>query len=160
MKKALITGITGQDGAYLAEFLLTKGYEVHGIKRRASSFNTDRIDHLYQDPHQPNRKMHLHYGDLTDATNLIRIVQLVRPDEIYNLAAQSHVAVSFETPEYTANADALGTLRLLEAIRILKLERSTRFYQASTSELYGNAKPPQNEVTPFQPRSPYAAAKL
>jgi len=140
--------------------LLTKGYEVHGIKRRASSFNTDRIDHLYQDPHQPNRKMHLHYGDLTDATNLIRIVQLVRPDEIYNLAAQSHVAVSFETPEYTANCDALGTLRLLEAVRILGLEKRIRFYQASTSELYGKvAEAPQSEATPFHPRSPYGAAK-
>src|SRR5437762_5851713 len=159
-KRALITGITGQDGAYLAEFLLTKGYEVHGIKRRASSFNTDRIDHLYQDPHQPNRKMHLHYGDLTDAANLIRIVQLVRPDEIYNLAAQSHVAVSFETPEYTANCDALGTLRLLEAVRILGLEKRIRFYHASTSELYGNvAEAPQSEATPFHPRSPYGAAK-
>jgi GDPmannose 4,6-dehydratase len=140
--------------------LLTKGYEVHGIKRRASSFNTDRIDHLYQDPHQPNRKMHLHYGDLTDATNLIRIVQLVKPDEIYNLAAQSHVAVSFETPEYTANSDALGTLRLLEAVRILGLEKRIRFYQASTSELYGKvAEAPQSEATPFHPRSPYGAAK-
>ena len=159
-RRALISGVTGQDGAYLAEFLLTKGYEVHGIKRRASSFNTDRIDHLYQDPHQPNRKMHLHYGDLTDATNLIRIVQLVRPDEIYNLAAQSHVAVSFETPEYTANSDALGTLRLLEAVRILGLEKRIRFYQASTSELYGKvAEAPQSEATPFHPRSPYGAAK-
>ncbi len=159
-RRALISGVTGQDGAYLAEFLLTKGYEVHGIKRRASSFNTDRIDHLYQDPHQPNRKMHLHYGDLTDATNLIRIVQLVRPDEIYNLAAQSHVAVSFETPEYTANCDALGTLRLLEAVRILGLEKRIRFYQASTSELYGKvAEAPQSEATPFHPRSPYGAAK-
>ena len=159
-RRALISGVTGQDGAYLAEFLLTKGYEVHGIKRRASSFNTDRIDHLYQDPHQPNRKRHLHYGDLTDATNLIRIVQLVRPDEIYNLAAQSHVAVSFETPEYTANSDALGTLRLLEAVRILGLEKRIRFYQASTSELYGKvAEAPQSEATPFHPRSPYGAAK-
>ena len=159
-RRALISGVTGQDGAYLAEFLLTKGYEVHGIKRRASSFNTDRIDHLYQDPHQPNRKMHLHYGDLTDATNLIRIVQLVKPDEIYNLAAQSHVAVSFETPEYTANSDALGTLRLLEAVRILGLEKRIRFYQASTSELYGKvAEAPQSEATPFHPRSPYGAAK-
>src|SRR4249920_586604 len=157
---ALITGVTGQDGSYLAELLLAKGYEVHGIKRRSSSFNTERIDHLYRDPHLPDASFFLHYGDLTDATNLIRVVQEVQPNEIYNLAAQSHVQVSFETPEYTANADALGTLRLLEAIRILKLEKSTRFYQASTSELYGNAKPPQNEVTPFQPRSPYAAAKL
>src|SRR5271167_1223751 len=161
MKRALITGITGQDGAYLAELLLGKGYEVHGIKRRASSFNTDRIDHLYQDPHERQVRLHLHYGDLTDATNLIRIVQLVQPDEIYNLAAQSHVAVSFETPEYTANADALGTLRLLEAIRILGLEKKTRFYQASTSELYGKVQEtPQTERTPFYPRSPYAAAKL
>ncbi len=160
-KKALITGITGQDGAYLAEFLLAKGYEVHGIKRRASSFNTDRIDHLYQDPHAKNRKLTLHYGDLTDATNLIRIVQLVQPDEIYNLAAQSHVAVSFETPEYTANSDALGTLRLLEAIRILGLEKKTRFYQASTSEMFGKVQEiPQKETTPFYPRSPYGAAKV
>lgn len=160
-KKALITGITGQDGAYLAEFLLSKDYEVHGIKRRASSFNTERVDHLYQDPHEPDRRMYLHYGDLTDATNLIRIVQWVRPDEIYNLAAQSHVAVSFETPEYTANADALGTLRLLEAIRILGLEKTTRFYQASTSEMYGQVKEtPQTEQTPFYPRSPYGAAKV
>ena len=158
-KKALITGITGQDGAYLAELLLAKGYEVHGIKRRASSFNTERIDHLYQDPHEKGVRLHLHYGDLTDATNLIRIVQLVQPDELYNLAAQSHVQVSFETPEYTANADALGTLRLLEAIRILGLK--TRFYQASTSEMYGRvAEVPQTETTPFRPRSPYAAAKL
>ncbi|MGB3838312.1 MAG: GDP-mannose 4,6-dehydratase [Rhodanobacter sp.] len=161
MKRALISGITGQDGAYLAEFLLAKGYEVHGIKRRASSFNTERIDHLYQDPHTPGRKLVLHYGDLTDSTNLIRIVQQVRPDEIYNLGAQSHVQVSFETPEYTANADALGTLRLLEAIRILGLENSTRFYQASTSELYGLvAETPQTERTPFHPRSPYGVAKL
>lgn len=161
MKKALITGITGQDGAYLAEFLLNKGYEVHGIKRRASMFNTGRIDHLYQDPHESNVRFKLHYGDLTDATNLIRIVQEVQPDEIYNLAAQSHVQVSFETPEYTANSDALGTLRLLEAIRILKLEEKTRFYQASTSELYGKVQEiPQSEKTPFYPRSPYAAAKL
>ncbi|MDE1962326.1 MAG: GDP-mannose 4,6-dehydratase [Xanthomonadaceae bacterium] len=161
MKRALITGITGQDGAYLAEFLLAKGYEVHGIKRRASSFNTERIDHLYQDPHTPDRRLVLHYGDLTDSTNLIRIVQQVRPDEIYNLGAQSHVQVSFETPEYTANADALGTLRLLEAIRILGLEGSTRFYQASTSELYGLvAETPQTERTPFHPRSPYGVAKL
>jgi GDPmannose 4,6-dehydratase len=161
-KKALITGITGQDGAYLAELLLSKGYEVHGIKRRASLFNTDRIDHLYQDPHHPSkRNFILHYGDLTDSTNLIRIMQEVQPDEIYNLAAQSHVQVSFETPEYTANADALGTLRLLEAIRILGLEKKTRFYQASTSELYGKVQEiPQTETTPFYPRSPYAAAKL
>jgi len=160
-RRALITGVTGQDGAYLAEFLLNKGYEVHGIKRRASSFNTDRIDHLYQDPHEPNVRFFLHYGDLTDSTNLIRILQEVQPDEIYNLAAQSHVRVSFETPEYTANADALGTLRLLEAIRILNLAGKTRFYQASTSELYGNASQvPQSEKTPFYPRSPYAAAKL
>ncbi len=160
-KKALITGITGQDGAYLAELLLAKGYEVHGIKRRASLFNTDRIDHLYQDPHAKNIRLRLHYGDLTDATNLIRIVQMVQPDEIYNLAAQSHVAVSFETPEYTANSDALGTLRLLEAIRILGLEKKTRFYQASTSEMYGKVmEVPQRETTPFYPRSPYGAAKL
>ena len=160
-KRALITGITGQDGAYLAEFLLAKGYEVHGIKRRASSFNTDRIDHLYQDPHEQGRRLSLHYGDLTDATNLIRIVQLVQPDEIYNLAAQSHVAVSFETPEYTANSDALGTLRLLEAIRILGLEKKTRFYQASTSEMFGKVHEiPQRETTPFYPRSPYGAAKV
>ncbi len=160
-KVALITGITGQDGAYLAEFLLEKGYEVHGIKRRASSFNTDRIDHLYQDPHERGVRMYLHYGDLTDATNLIRIVQQVQPDEIYNLAAQSHVAVSFETPEYTANSDALGTLRLLEAIRILGLEKKTRFYQASTSEMYGKVQEiPQKETTPFYPRSPYGAAKV
>ena len=160
-KRALITGITGQDGAYLAEFLLQKGYEVHGIKRRASLFNTDRIDHLYQDPHETNARLKLHYGDLTDATNLIRIVQLVQPDEIYNLAAQSHVAVSFETPEYTANADALGTLRILEAIRILGLGDKTRFYQASTSEMFGNVQEvPQKETTPFYPRSPYGAAKV
>ena len=160
-KKALITGITGQDGAYLAEFLLGKGYEVHGIKRRASSFNTDRIDHLYRDPHEPDRRMILHYGDLTDATNLIRIVQEVRPQEIYNLAAQSHVAVSFETAEYTANSDALGTLRLLEAIRICGLADSTRFYQASSSEMFGKVvETPQRETTPFYPRSPYAAAKV
>ena len=160
-RRALITGITGQDGAYLCEFLLAKGYEVHGIKRRASSFNTDRIDHLYQDPHEREVRLHLHYGDLTDATNLIRIVQQVQPDEIYNLAAQSHVAVSFETPEYTANADALGTLRLLEAIRILGLEKTTRFYQASTSEMFGKVlETPQRETTPFNPRSPYAAAKV
>src|SRR5579872_1094724 len=150
MNRALITGITGQDGAYLAEFLLDKGYEVHGIKRRASSFNTDRIDHLYQDPHERNVRLRLHYGDLTDATNLIRIVQQVQPDEIYNLAAQSHVHVSFETPEYTANADALGTLRLLEAIRILELQKKTRFYQASTSEMFGAVREtPQRETTPF-----------
>jgi len=160
-KTALITGITGQDGAYLAEFLLGKGYRVHGIKRRASLFNTDRIDHLYQDPHLPDRNFILHYGDLTDATNLIRIIQEVQPDEIYNLAAQSHVQVSFETPEYTANADALGTIRLLEAIRILGLENEVRFYQASTSELFGKVQEiPQKETTPFYPRSPYAAAKL
>ncbi|MDP1679515.1 MAG: GDP-mannose 4,6-dehydratase [Candidatus Nitrotoga sp.] len=160
-KKALITGITGQDGAYLAEFLLKKGYEVHGIKRRASLFNTDRIDHLYQDPHASNRNFVLHYGDLTDSTNLIRIIQQVQPDEIYNLAAMSHVAVSFETPEYTANADGIGTLRILEAIRILGLEKKTRFYQASTSELYGLVQEtPQKETTPFYPRSPYAVAKL
>lgn len=161
MKKALITGITGQDGAYIAEFLLGKGYEVHGVKRRSSMFNTARIDHLYQDPHSPDRKMILHYGDLTDSTNLIRIVQQVQPDEIYNLAAQSHVAVSFDSPEYTANADALGTLRILEAIRILGLVDKTRFYQASTSELYGKVQEiPQKETTPFYPRSPYAVAKL
>ena len=160
-KIALITGVTGQDGAYLAEFLLEKGYEVHGIKRRASSFNTDRIDHLYKDPHETDRKFILHYGDLTDSTNLIRIIQEVQPDELYNLAAQSHVAVSFETPEYTANSDALGTLRLLEAIRILGLEKKTRFYQASTSELFGQVQEtPQKETTPFYPRSPYAVAKL
>jgi GDPmannose 4,6-dehydratase len=160
-KKALITGITGQDGAYLAELLLGKGYEVHGIKRRASSFNTDRIDHLYQDPHDRGVRMVLHYGDLTDATNLIRIIQQVQPDEIYNLAAQSHVAVSFETPEYTANSDALGALRILEAIRILGLERRTRFYQASTSEMFGKVQEvPQRETTPFYPRSPYGAAKV
>jgi len=160
-KVALITGITGQDGAYLAEFLLNKGYIVHGLKRRASSFNTDRIDHLYQDPHVSKRNFILHYGDLTDSTNLIRIVQQVQPDELYNLAAQSHVAVSFDSPEYTANADALGTLRLLEAIRILGLEKKTRFYQASTSELFGEVQEtPQTEKTPFYPRSPYAVAKL
>src|SRR5438067_400804 len=160
-KVALITGVTGQDGAYLAEFLLKKGYEVHGIKRRASSFNTDRIDHLYQDPHVNNRDFVLHYGDLTDSTNLTRIVQKVQPDEIYNLAAQSHVAVSFEEPEYTANADGIGALRLLEAIRMLGLEKKTRFYQASTSELYGLVREtPQKETTPFYPRSPYAVAKL
>jgi GDPmannose 4,6-dehydratase len=161
MKKALITGITGQDGSYLAEFLLDKGYEVHGIKRRTSLINTDRIDHLYEDPHQKNRKFILHHGDLTDATSLIRIIQEVLPDEIYNLAAQSHVAVSFEEPEYTANSDALGVLRILEAIRILKLEKKTKYYQASTSELYGAVKEtPQNEKTTFYPRSPYGVAKL
>ena len=160
-KKALITGITGQDGSYLAEFLLEKGYEVHGIKRRSSSFNTDRIDHIYKDIHDKNRKFTLHYGDLTDATNLIRIMQEVKPDEIYNLAAQSHVKVSFETAEYTANSDALGTLRLLEGIRILGMEKSAKFYQASTSELFGKAaEVPQSEKTPFYPRSPYAAAKI
>jgi GDPmannose 4,6-dehydratase len=160
-KKALITGITGQDGSYLAEFLLEKGYEVHGIKRRASSLNTKRIDHIYQAPHVNNRNFILHYGDLTDATNLIRIVQQVQPDEIYNLGAQSHVAVSFESPEYTANCDALGTLRILEAVRICGLEKKTRIYQASTSELYGLVQEsPQKETTPFYPRSPYAAAKL
>ena len=161
MKKALITGITGQDGAYLAEFLLEKGYEVHGIKRRTSHFNTDRIDHLYQDPHELERRFILHHGDMTDSSSLIRIVQSVQPDEIYNLAAQSHVAVSFEEPEYTADSDALGTLRLLEAIRILGLEKKTRFYQASTSELFGKVREiPQRETTPFYPRSPYAVAKL
>jgi GDPmannose 4,6-dehydratase len=160
-KKALVTGITGQDGAYLAEFLLNKGYIVHGIKRRSSSFNTARIDHLYKDPHERNVNFFMHYGDLTDSTNLIRIIQEVQPDEIYNLAAQSHVQVSFETPEYTANSDGLGTLRLLEAIRILGLEKKTKFYQASTSELYGLVQEiPQKETTPFYPRSPYAAAKL
>jgi GDPmannose 4,6-dehydratase len=159
-RRALITGITGQDGAYLAELLLGKGYEVHGLKRRASSFNTDRIDHLYVDPHITGARLFLHYGDMTDATNLIRVIQEVQPDEIYNLAAQSHVKVSFETPEYTANADGIGTLRLLEAIRILKLEGRTRFYQASTSELYGMAPAPQSETTPFMPQSPYATAKL
>ena len=161
VKKALITGITGQDGSYLAEFLLKKGYEVHGIKRRSSSFNTKRIDHLYQDPHQKESKFFLHYGDLTDTSNLIRIIQQISPDEIYNLGAQSHVAVSFESPEYTANSDALGTLRLLEAIRILNLGSKTRIYQASTSELYGKTlETPQTENTPFYPRSPYAIAKL
>ena len=160
-KKALITGITGQDGSYLAEFLLEKGYEVHGIKRRASSFNTQRIDHIYQDPHTPDPKLTLHYGDLSDASNLTRILREVKPDEVYNLAAQSHVAVSFEAPEYTADVDALGTLRILEAIRFLGLEQSTRFYQASTSELYGLVQEtPQSETTPFHPRSPYAVAKL
>ncbi|MBS1502436.1 MAG: GDP-mannose 4,6-dehydratase [Bacteroidetes bacterium] len=161
MKKALITGITGQDGAYLAEFLLKKGYEVHGVKRRSSLFNTDRIDHLYHDPHEPNVKFKLHYGDLTDSTNLIRLVQEVQPDEIYNLAAQSHVKVSFDTPEYTANADGIGTLRILEAVRLLGMTEKTRIYQASTSELYGLVQAvPQNEKTPFYPRSPYAVAKL
>lgn len=159
-KVALITGATGQDGAYLSEILLDRGYEVHGLKRRSSSFNTGRVDHLYVDPHEGPTRFHLHHGDMTDATGLIRLVQEVQPTEIYNLAAQSHVLVSFETPEYTANADALGTLRLLEAIRILKLEDRVRFYQASTSELYGNAPAPQDENTPFQPRSPYGAAKL
>ncbi len=160
-KVALITGVTGQDGAYLAEFLLNKGYEVHGIKRRSSLFNTDRIDHLYQDPHESGRKFILHHGDLTDSSSLIRIIQQVQPDEIYNLAAQSHVAVSFEEPEYTANSDALGSLRILEAIRILGLEKKTRFYQASTSELFGLVQEtPQKETTPFYPRSPYACAKL
>lgn len=161
VKKALITGVTGQDGSYLAEFLLAKGYEVHGIKRRASSFNTSRIDNLYQDPHESNVRFKLHYGDMTDATNLIRIVQEVKPDEIYNLAAQSHVMVSFETPEYTANADSLGTLRLLESIRICGLEKSCKFYQASTSELFGKVQEtPQKETTPFYPRSPYGVSKL
>lgn len=160
-KRALITGVTGQDGMYLAELLLEKGYEVHGIKRRSSLFNTQRVDHLYQDPHEDNVRFQMHFGDMTDATNLIRIVQEVKPDEIYNLAAQSHVAVSFETPEYTANADALGTLRMLEAMRILGMEKSTRLYQASTSELYGNIpEVPQSETTRFRPRSPYAVAKL
>jgi len=159
--KALITGITGQDGSYLAEYLLKKGYEVHGIKRRASSFNTDRIDHLYQDPHESEVRLKLHYGDMTDATNLIRIIQEVQPDEIYNLAAQSHVQVSFETPEYTANSDALGTLRILEAVRLLELEKKTRIYQASTSEMFGKVQEvPQTETTPFYPRSPYGAAKV
>ena len=161
MKKAIISGITGQDGSFLAEFLINKGYEVHGIKRRSSSFNTSRIDHLYQDPHEKNYNLFLHYGDLTDSTNLIRIIQQVQPDEIYNLGAQSHVAVSFETPEYTANADAIGTLRILEAVRILNLSKKTKIYQASTSELYGKVQEiPQKESTPFYPRSPYAVAKL
>lgn len=161
MKRALITGVTGQDGAYLSEFLLEKGYEVHGIKRRTSLFNTDRIDHLYQDPHQQDRRYILHHGDMTDSSSLIRIIQQVQPDEIYNLAAQSHVAVSFEEPEYTANSDALGTLRILEAIRILGLEEKAKFYQASTSELFGKVQEiPQKETTPFYPRSPYACAKL
>ena len=160
-KVALITGVTGQDGAYLAELLLEKGYEVHGVKRRSSSFNTGRIEDIYRDPHEQNARFHLHYGDMTDSTNLIRLVQETQPDEIYNLAAQSHVAVSFETPEYTANADGIGTLRILEAIRLLGLEKKTRFYQASTSELYGLVQEvPQRETTPFYPRSPYAAAKL
>src|SRR6188472_3038218 len=161
MKIALITGITGQDGAYLAEFLLKKGYEVHGIKRRTSLFNTDRIDHLYQDPHVHHRQFVLHYGDMTDSSNLLRIIQRVQPDEIYNLAAQSHVAVSFEEPEYTANSDAIGPLRILEAMRILGFEKKTKFYQASTSELYGLVQEtPQKETTPFYPRSPYAVSKL
>ena len=161
MKKALITGITGQDGAYLAELLLGKGYEVHGIKRRSSLFNTGRIDHFYEDPHIPHRHLMLHYGDLTDSTNLIRIIQEVQPDEIYNLAAMSHVHVSFETPEYTANADGIGTLRILEAVRLLGLIKKTKVYQASTSELYGLVQAvPQSETTPFYPRSPYAVAKL
>ena len=161
MKKALITGVTGQDGAYLAEYLLKENYEVHGLKRRSSLFNTDRIDHIYEDPHIDNQRFFLHFGDLTDSTNLISVINKVHPDEIYNLAAQSHVQVSFETPEYTANSDALGTLRILEAIRILNLEKHIRFYQASTSELYGKVvESPQNEKTPFYPRSPYAAAKL
>jgi len=161
MKKAIITGITGQDGAYLSELLLAKGYEVHGVKRRSSSFNTARVDHLYQDLHEENVRFRMHYGDMTDSTNLIRIIQEIQPDEIYNLAAQSHVQVSFETPEYTANADALGTLRLLEALRILKIENTTRFYQASTSEMFGKVvEVPQKETTPFYPRSPYGAAKV
>ena len=161
MKKALVTGITGQDGAYLAEFLLKKGYEVHGVKRRSSLINTQRIDHLYQDPHVPDRNLHLHYGDLTDSTNLIRIIQEVQPDEIYNLAAMSHVHVSFDSPEYTANADGIGTLRILEAVRLLGLTKQTKIYQASTSELYGLVQAvPQSETTPFYPRSPYAVAKL
>ncbi|RZJ95786.1 MAG: GDP-mannose 4,6-dehydratase, partial [Brevundimonas sp.] len=160
-KVALITGVTGQDGAYLADLLLEKGYTVHGVKRRSSSFNTGRIDHIYQDPHEANPKFVLHYGDLTDSTNLIRIIQETQPDEIYNLAAMSHVQVSFGTPEYTANADGIGTLRILEAIRILGLEKKTRFYQASTSELYGKVQEvPQSETTPFYPRSPYAVAKM
>lgn len=161
MKKALITGVTGQDGSYLAEFLLEKGYEVHGIKRRASLFNTERVDHIYQDPHESNPKFYLHYGDLTDSSNLTRILKEVEPDEVYNLGAQSHVAVSFEAPEYTADVDAIGTLRLLEAIRFLGLEKKTKFYQASTSELYGEVQEiPQKETTPFHPRSPYAVAKM
>ncbi|RYG23106.1 MAG: GDP-mannose 4,6-dehydratase, partial [Chitinophagaceae bacterium] len=161
MKKALITGITGQDGSYLAELLQGKGYHVHGLKRRSSSFNTDRIDHLYQDPHEKNVRFSLHYGDLTDSTNLIRVIQEIQPDEIYNLAAQSHVKVSFETPEYTANADGLGALRILEAVRLLNLEKKTRIYQASTSEMFGKVQEiPQSETTPFYPRSPYGVAKL
>ncbi|TRZ46036.1 GDP-mannose 4,6-dehydratase [Robertkochia solimangrovi] len=161
MKVALITGVTGQDGAYLSEFLLKKGYEVHGLKRRSSLFNTDRIDHLYQDPHEENRNFYLHYGDMTDSTNLIRLIQEIQPDEIYNLAAMSHVHVSFETPEYTANADGIGTLRILDAVRLLGLEKKTRIYQASTSELYGKVQEvPQTEKTPFYPRSPYAVAKM
>lgn len=160
MKKALITGITGQDGSYLAELLLDRGYEVHGIKRRSSSFNTERINSLYEDPHKHGRRFILHYGDLTDSTNLIRIIKEIEPDEIYNLGAQSHVKVSFEAPEYTANSDALGTLRLLEAIRLLSLEKKTKFYQASTSEMFGSTPPPQDEETPFHPRSPYGAAKV
>ena len=160
MKRALITGVTGQDGAYLSELLLEKGYEVHGLKRRSSLFNTARIDHLYEDPHVPNRRFNLHYGDITDSTNLLKLVQELRPDEIYNLAAQSHVAVSFEMPEYTANADALGALRLLEAIRSARLERTTRFYQASTSEMFGGSHEPLNEKSPFIPKSPYGVAKL
>lgn len=160
-KVALITGITGQDGSYLAEFLLDKGYTVHGIKRRASSFNTQRVDHIYQDPHVSSPRLQLHYGDLSDTSNLVRIIQETRPDEVYNLGAQSHVAVSFESPEYTADVDAMGTLRILEAIRILGMEKKTRFYQASTSELYGLVQEtPQRETTPFYPRSPYAVAKL
>jgi len=160
MKKALITGVTGQDGSYLAEFLLEKGYEVHGIKRRASLFNTDRVDHIYEDPHIENASFKLHYGDLTDSSNLIRIMKEVQPDEVYNLGAQSHVAVSFEAPEYTADVDAIGTLRILEAIRFLGLEQKTKFYQASTSELYGEVQEiPQKETTPFHPRSPYAVAR-
>ena len=161
MKKALITGVTGQDGSYLAEFLLEKGYEVHGIKRRASSFNTQRVDHIFQDPHEKNKNFHLHYGDLTDSSNLTRILSEIQPDEVYNLGAQSHVAVSFEAPEYTADVDGMGTLRLLEAIRFLGLEKKTKFYQASTSELYGLVQEvPQSETTPFHPRSPYAVAKI
>ena len=161
MKKALITGVTGQDGSYLAELLLEKGYEVHGIKRRASSFNTQRVDHIYEDVHIENARFKLHYGDLTDSSNLIRIMSEVKPDEVYNLGAQSHVAVSFEAPEYTADVDAMGTLRLLEAIRFLGLEKKTKFYQASTSELYGEVQEiPQKETTPFHPRSPYAVAKM
>ena len=159
-KTALITGITGQDGALLAELLLSKGYTVHGVKRRSSSFNTGRVDHLYQDPHEEDVRFFMHYGDLTDSTNLIRLIQETKPDEIYNLAAQSHVQVSFDTPEYTANADAIGTLRILEAMRILGMEKTCKFYQASTSELFGDAPAPQSETTPLQPRSPYAAAKL